>query len=86
MLVYDGYKCVIAVGNIPALTFDKDQFGEGVIYLMAYYYGFHLTYPKCVATLLSIIQTEVLLDAIHDHDATASYKKVPGEWHTFIGK
>lgn len=86
VLVYDGYKCIIAVGNIPVSTFDKEQFGEGVIYLMAYYYAFHLTYPKCVATLLSIIQTEVLLDAIHDRDATASYRKVLGEWRAFIGK
>lgn len=52
---------------------------------MAYYYTLHLTYPKCVATLLSVIQTEILQDAIHDRDATASYKKAMAEWKDFIG-
>lgn len=45
---------------------------------MAYYYTLHLTYPKCVATLLSVIQTEIL-------DMTTSYKKAMTEWKDFIG-
>lgn len=53
---------------------------------MAYYYMMHLTYPKCVATLLSVIQTEILQNAIHERDVTASYKRAMAEWMDFIGK
>ncbi|XP_026012423.1 uncharacterized protein LOC143414606 [Maylandia zebra] len=86
VVMFDGCKCVIAVGNLPVTTFDKEKIGEAMICVMAYFYALHLTYPKCVATLLSVIQTEVLQDAIHEHDTTSSYRKALAEWHAFIGK
>uniref|UniRef100_A0A1A7XTZ6 Si:dkey-174c13.2 n=1 Tax=Iconisemion striatum TaxID=60296 RepID=A0A1A7XTZ6_9TELE len=86
VVMFDGCKCVIAVGNLPVTTFDNEKLGEAMIYVMAYFYALHLTYPKCVATLLSVIQTEVLQDAIHERDTTSSYKKALAEWHAFIGK
>ena len=43
-------------------------------------------YPKCVATLLSVIQTEVLLDKIRESDLTSFYKKSMAEWKAFIGQ
>ncbi|KAL4006467.1 hypothetical protein ACER0C_000319 [Sarotherodon galilaeus] len=86
VVMFDGCKCVIAVGNLPVTTFDKEKLGEAMIYVMAYFYALHLTYPKCVATLLSVIQTEVLQDAIHESDTTSSYRKALAEWHAFIGK
>lgn len=76
----------MAIGATPITTFAKDDLGEGLLYLMAYYYTMHLTYPKCVATLLSVIQTEVLKDSIHEKDTTGSYKKVMTEWKRFIEK
>ncbi|KAK9977289.1 hypothetical protein ABG768_019110 [Culter alburnus] len=81
-----GSNCLIAIGTTPITTFAKEDLSEGLLYLMAYYYTLHLTYPKCVATLLSVIQTEVLEDSIHERDATASYKKAMAEWKEFIGK
>ena len=57
---------------------------NGMLSLMAYYYTLHLTYPKFVSTLLSVIQTEVLHDAIHDRDATTAYKKAMNEWKSFV--
>ena len=53
---------------------------------MAYYYTLHLTYREFVSTLLSVIQTEVLHDAIHDQDATTAYKKAMNEWKSFVKK
>lgn len=66
-------NCLLAVGDVAITTFPKDKLTESALYLMAYYYTLHLTYPKCVATLLSVIQTEVLLDKIHERDLTSSY-------------
>ncbi|CAI5695143.1 unnamed protein product [Oreochromis niloticus] len=74
--LFEGSRCLIAVGTTPITTFATDDLGEGLLYLMAYYYTLHLTYPKCVATLLSVIQTEALKDKIHEQDTTGSYKKV----------
>ena len=42
---------------------------------IAYYYAFHMTYPKCVACVLSILQTDVLEDSIHEKDATPAFKR-----------
>ncbi|KAF3849477.1 hypothetical protein F7725_019196, partial [Dissostichus mawsoni] len=67
----------------PCSSSQKRTFMK-VMYLMACYYTFHLTYPKCIATLLSVVQTEVLLDAIHDRDMTTSYKKAMADWKKFI--
>ncbi|XP_023854444.1 uncharacterized protein [Salvelinus sp. IW2-2015] len=65
-------NCVLAIGTMPVVTFPKEDIYASVTYLMACYYAFHLTYPKCIATLLSVLQTEVLSDAIHDRDMTSS--------------
>lgn len=77
-------NCLLAIGTMPVVTFLKEDIYTSVMYLMACYYAFHLTYPKCIATLLSVLQTEVLLDAIHDKDMTSSYKKAMVEWKRFI--
>lgn len=77
-------NCILAIGTMPVLTFPKEDIYASVMYLMACYYVFHLTYPKCIATLLSMLQTEVLSDAIHERDMTSSYKKAMAEWKKFI--
>ncbi|KAM7423435.1 hypothetical protein PAMA_011140 [Pampus argenteus] len=69
-------NCMIAIGNMPVTTFNTERLNEGLLYLMAYYYALHLTYPKCISTLLSVLQTEILQDSIHEQDLTPSYKKV----------
>ncbi|CAI5661731.1 unnamed protein product [Oreochromis niloticus] len=66
VLIVSPSNCILAVGDVPITKFPKDEVTEGALYLMAYYYTLHLTYPKCVASLLSVIQTEVLLDKIHE--------------------
>ncbi|KAK7880420.1 hypothetical protein WMY93_032943, partial [Mugilogobius chulae] len=76
-------NCMIATGNTAVTTFESAKLEEGLVYLMAYYYTFHLTYPKCISTLLSVLQTEVLQDSIHERDATSSYKKAIAEWKSF---
>ncbi|XP_034078667.1 uncharacterized protein LOC117550355 [Gymnodraco acuticeps] len=86
ILLVDDSNCLVAIGTTPITTFAKQDLHEGLLYLMAYYYTIHLTYPKCVATILSVIQTEILKDTIHDRDATASYKKAMAEWKAFIGE
>ncbi|XP_078143695.1 uncharacterized protein LOC144542119 [Centroberyx gerrardi] len=85
VLLLDGSNCLVAIGTTPITTFAEEDLYEGLLYLMAYYYTLHLTYPKCVATLLSVIQTEILQDAIHDRDATGSYKRAMAEWKAFVG-
>lgn len=72
------------VVTMPVVTFTKEDICASVTNLMACYYAFHLTYPKCIATLFSVLQTEVLSDAIHDRDMTSSYKKAMAEWKRFI--
>ncbi len=79
-------NCILAIGTMPVLIFPKEDIFDSVMYIMACYYTFHLTYPKCLATLLSVLQTEVLMDAIHDRDMTSSYKKAMAEWRKFITK
>ncbi|CAM4575146.1 unnamed protein product [Leuciscus chuanchicus] len=76
-------NCMVVVGTTPVVTFGKDLLHEGLLYLLAYY-AFHLTYPKCIATLLSVLQTEVLVDVLHEQDATPSYKKAIQEWKMFV--
>jgi len=85
LLLFDGSRCLVTFGTTPITTFAKEDLCEGLLYLMAYYYTLHLTYPKCVATILSVIQTEILQDSIHDQDMTTSYKKAMAEWKAFIG-
>lgn len=86
VLIASSSSCLLAVGDMPITTFPKDKVTEGALYLMGYYYALNLTYPKCVATLLSVIQTEVLLDAIHEGDLTPSYKKAVANWKAFVGQ
>ncbi|XP_070398342.1 uncharacterized protein [Nothobranchius furzeri] len=83
VLLFDGSSCLVALETTPITTFAKEDLGQGLLYLMAYCYTLHLTYPKCVATLLSVIQTEVLKDNIHEQDTTGSYKKAMAEWKSF---
>ncbi|KAL7402141.1 hypothetical protein ABVT39_010360 [Epinephelus coioides] len=85
LLLFDGSCCLVAIGTTPITTFAKEELGEGLLYLMAYYYTIHLTYPRCVATLLSVIQTEILHDSLHEGDNTPSYKRAMSEWKNFIG-
>ncbi|KAL3973546.1 hypothetical protein ACER0C_024753 [Sarotherodon galilaeus] len=86
VLIVSPSNCILAVGDVPITMFPKDEVTEGALYLMAYYYTLHLTYPKCDASLLSVIQTEVLLDKIHERDLTSSYKKSMADWNAFTGK
>ncbi|CAL9687449.1 unnamed protein product [Knipowitschia caucasica] len=65
------------------MTFPKEDLKESLVYLLGCYYTFHLMYPKCIATVLSVFQTEVLLDTIHEGDMTSSYKKAMAEWKRF---
>uniref|UniRef100_A0AAV2L2W4 Uncharacterized protein n=1 Tax=Knipowitschia caucasica TaxID=637954 RepID=A0AAV2L2W4_KNICA len=76
-------NCMIAIDKTPVTTFASTKLDEGLVYLMAYYYAFHLTYPKCISTLLSVLQTEILMDSIHDRDTTSTYKKAIAEWRSF---
>ncbi|KTF81489.1 hypothetical protein cypCar_00043544 [Cyprinus carpio] len=66
VLLVGEQNCIVVVGTTPVVTFEKDLLHEGPLYLLAYYYAFHLTYPKCIATLLSVLQTQVLGDVIHE--------------------
>lgn len=54
-----------------------------MLYVLALYYAFHLTYPKFTATLFSVIQSEVLLDGVHSLDQTTAFKKALNEWRSF---
>ena len=71
---------------MPVMTFEREDFHKGLIYLMAYYYALHLTYPKCASTVLSVLQTEVLRDAIHEGHATHAYKKSMTEWKDYLSQ
>lgn len=77
-------NCLLAIGPTPLCTFPREKFHETILYLMGCYYVFHLTYPKSSSTLLSVIQTEILQDALHEGDITSSYKKAMAEWKAFI--
>ncbi|XP_076603233.1 uncharacterized protein LOC143330488 [Chaetodon auriga] len=77
-------NCILAIGTVSVFIFPKEDISNSMMYIMACYYTFHLTYPKCIATLLSVVQTEVLMDTIHDRDMTSSYKKAMAEWKRFI--
>ncbi|XP_076847026.1 uncharacterized protein LOC143492564 [Brachyhypopomus gauderio] len=80
VLILSTSNCLLAVGDVPITMLPKDKV------TVAYYYTLHLTYPRCVATLLSVIQTEVLLDTIHERDLTPSFKKSMADWKVFVGK
>ncbi|CAL9702168.1 unnamed protein product [Knipowitschia caucasica] len=86
VLLLSPSNCLVAIGNKPVCTFPKDKISEGALYLMGYYYALHLTYPKCVSSVLSMIQTEVLLDQIHDGDLTSMYRKSLADWRAFLGQ
>jgi len=66
------------------MTLPRDMLLESLMILMGCYYVFQLTYSKCIARLLSIIQTEVLKDFIHESDKTTTYKKVLADCQAFI--
>nr|XP_057920198.1 uncharacterized protein LOC131113029 [Doryrhamphus excisus]XP_057920199.1 uncharacterized protein LOC131113029 [Doryrhamphus excisus] len=77
-------NCMIAIGSTPVTTFATAELKEGLLYLMAYYYALHLSYPKCISTLLLVLQTEIHQDSIHAQDANSTYKKALAEWKSFI--
>ncbi|KAI4813607.1 hypothetical protein KUCAC02_002842 [Chaenocephalus aceratus] len=85
-VIRDSTNLLLAVGNIPLMTLPREMMYEAPLILMGCFYTFHLTYPKCVATLLSVIQTEALKDSIHECDLTHSYKKAIAEWAEFTKK
>ncbi|KAJ4945518.1 hypothetical protein JOQ06_023202 [Pogonophryne albipinna] len=85
-LILDSTNLLLAVGKIPLMTLPREMMHEAPLILMGCFYTFHFTYPKCVATLLSVIQTEVLKDSIHERDLTHSYKKAIAEWAEFTKK
>ncbi len=66
VLLVESTNLLLAVGTMPLITSPKEMF--------------HLTYSKCVATLLFVILTEVLKDSIHECDLTHSYEKTTAEW------
>ncbi|XP_063077565.1 uncharacterized protein LOC134467656 [Engraulis encrasicolus] len=83
VLITGPSNCMLAVGNTPITSFEKDLLLEGMLYVLALYYAFHLTYPKFTATLFSVIQSEVLLDGVHSLDQTTAFKKALNEWRSF---
>ncbi|XP_042564296.1 uncharacterized protein LOC116221586 isoform X2 [Clupea harengus] len=85
LLLVSATNCILAVGDNPIAEFHNDDLHEGMLYIIALYYALHLTYPKCVSTLLSIIQSEVLGDALHPQDQTSSFKKGLSEMRAFVG-
>ncbi|KAJ4942142.1 hypothetical protein JOQ06_012010 [Pogonophryne albipinna] len=85
-VILDSTNLLLAVGKIPLMTLPREMMHEAPLILMGCFYTFHLAYPKCVATLLSVIQTEVLKDSIHERDLTHSYKKAITEWAEFTKK
>ncbi|KAG9330741.1 hypothetical protein JZ751_022307, partial [Albula glossodonta] len=50
----------LAVSTMPLIPLPKEMIHQAPLILMGCYYTFHQTYSKYVATLLSVIQTEVL--------------------------
>ncbi|MEQ2303956.1 hypothetical protein AMECASPLE_022066 [Ameca splendens] len=46
VLIVCSSNCFLAVGGVPITKFLKDKVDEGALYLMAYYYTLHLTYPR----------------------------------------
>nr|XP_057929668.1 uncharacterized protein LOC131129804 isoform X4 [Doryrhamphus excisus] len=62
--------------NLLLTTLPKEMIHEAPLILMGCYI-FHLTYPKCGATLLAVIQNEVLKDSIHERD--------PSEDNLYLG-
>ncbi|KAM8760323.1 uncharacterized protein AB9X84_008434 isoform 1-T1 [Acanthopagrus schlegelii] len=86
VLLVESTNLLLAVGTVPLTTLPKEMIHEAPLILLGCYYTFHLTYPKCISTLLSIIQTEVLKDSIHECDLTHSYKKAIAEWEEFNKK
>ncbi|CAB1428102.1 unnamed protein product, partial [Pleuronectes platessa] len=54
------------IGKTPVTTFTMDGLNEDFLYVMAYYYALHMTYPKCISTLLSVLQTEEIRHPTQD--------------------
>ncbi|KAG9331442.1 hypothetical protein JZ751_019147, partial [Albula glossodonta] len=83
ILLVESADLLLAVGTMLLITLPKEMIHQAPLILMGCYYTFHLTYSRYVATLLSVIQTEVLKDCINECDLTRSYKKVIAEWEEF---
>ena len=83
VLVDENQDAFLCIGT-DAIPFPKRYLGDAALYIIAYYYALHMTYPKCVACVLSILQTEVLGDSIHDKDATSAFKRARTDWKAFL--
>ena len=82
VLILDMPLSMITIGYTPITTFPEEQLIEGLLYLLGYYYTLRLTYPKCVATLLSVLQTEIFQDNIHKRDTT--HTRAMAEWKASV--
>ncbi|KAG9330784.1 hypothetical protein JZ751_022079, partial [Albula glossodonta] len=60
ILLVESADLLLAVGTMPLIPLPKEMIHQAPLILMGCYYTFHLTYSRYVATLLSVIQTEVL--------------------------
>ncbi|KAM9408140.1 uncharacterized protein KZ484_024336 [Pholidichthys leucotaenia] len=76
--------CFVCAGSIPIAKFERSRLSESCLFIMAYYYCFHMTYPKCISSVLSFLQTEVLGDAIHEKDQTVSFKRAKADWQALL--
>jgi hypothetical protein len=61
LLVDENQDAFLCLGA-EAIQLPKRYLGDAALYIIAYCYALHMTYPKCVACVLSIIHTEVLGD------------------------
>lgn len=78
LLLLDGSCCLFAIGIILITAFSKKKTWWKFILFhisdtLAYNYTMHLAYPRCVATLLSLLQTEMLQDSLHEGDNSPSF-------------
>ncbi|KAG9331443.1 hypothetical protein JZ751_019148, partial [Albula glossodonta] len=65
ILLVESADLLLAVGTMLLITLPKEMIHQAPLILMGCYYTFHLTYSKCLATLLSVIQIEVLKECIN---------------------
>ena len=93
---YDHPCCPGQWGKLPTLHWDHasdDLWERGLsqgTYLpeggRAYYYALHLTYPKCASTVLSVLQTEVLRDAMREMPPTHTRSPWPNGRTTSVSE
>ncbi|KAG9329321.1 hypothetical protein JZ751_005775, partial [Albula glossodonta] len=52
ILLVESANLLLAVGTMPLITLPKEMIHQAPLILIGYYYTFHQTYSKCLATLL----------------------------------